>query len=430
MRANQPSQPHSAGPPNSHAALDADQAASRLVSYGEPLRPMTGIYRTRNPALVAFLRLSDYLGRLRPKRKTELSPDRRIRILIANWAHLGDVIVTLPLLKYLAGHPRVESVSLLVGSWSRGIASSLPFIKKVHYLDHFFLDRGADSKLRKLSRYFFDQMRIVREIRDCHYDISVDLVSVFPATHRLLWKAEIPTRIGFSCTGYGAYLTHRIGWSTADEHVLAKLLRLFEPLFGDQTPSMLQAAYPDFIPSDLSGKRLPDDRNYVLMHMGSGDYRSWPTENWLELGRALQEQGRHIVFTGSKGTEADMAERIAKQLGAKSVAGALSWNEFVTCVANAAALISVDTVTGHLAACFATPSLILLSGRWGLNFFRPNSEKAITITYPVGCTPCYRSFGCETMACVRYITVADVLAKFNELQIRSNADTDFVRNSI
>ena len=57
------------------------------------------------------------------------------------------------------------------------------------------------------------------------------------------------------------------------------------------------------------------------------------------------------------------------------MAGMLTWNEFVSAVANAAALISVDTVTGHLAACFRTPSIILLSGRWGAKFFRTEQHQ-------------------------------------------------------
>jgi heptosyltransferase-2 len=149
--------------------------------------------------------------------------------------------------------------------------------------------------------------------------------------------------------------------------------------------------------------------------MGIGDYRSWPLANWLELGRTLKEQGWDILFTGAKGLEAEMAADVAKRLGVRSAAGNLSWREFVRSVADASAIISVDTVTGHLAACFGTPSIVLLSGRWGSKFFRPNSAKTVTITHPVGCAPCHRSKGCTAMACLKYISVGEVLSVFDEI---------------
>jgi ADP-heptose:LPS heptosyltransferase len=391
--------------------------AAKLPSYGKPLREMTGQYRARNPALVAALTFLDLLGRFHPKRESELPSDRPIRILVANWAHLGDVVAILPLLQFLANHPCVGEIGVLIGSWSECIVSGLPFVDKIHCLDHFLLDRGAGSRAKKMRDYFVRQGKVVNEIRNSCYDVSIDLFSVFPSTHRLLWKAEIPMRIGFSSAGLGTYLTHPYRWPTDDEYILARQLKLLEPIFGNRTPKALPSTYPNFVPSSSPDKRLTPDRKYVLMHMGSGDFRSWPIANWLELGRKLQERGRDIVFTGAKGHEADIANAVARQLGAQSVAGTLSWNEFVTSVANAAAVISVDTVTGHLAACFSIPSIIFLSGRWGSVFFRPNNPKAVTLTFPVGCAPCWRSAGCESMACVKYIATDEVLSSFDRFSM-------------
>jgi ADP-heptose:LPS heptosyltransferase len=405
-----------------HRAAEYGRAGS-LPRYGKPLPELTGKYRARNPVLVAALTVFDLLGRLHPKRSGLLPADRPIRLLVANWAHLGDVVAILPLLQYLARHPRIEKIGVLVGSWSQCIVSELPFLDKVHYLDHFLLDRGAGSRTEKMRRYFVRQSQVVREIRDSCYDVSIDLFGVFPPTHRLLWKAGIPNRIGFTCTGLGTYLTHPYDWPLDDEYILTKQLALLEPILGDETPTAFPAAYPDFVPTDLREHRLTPDRRYILMHIGVGDFRSWPLENWVELGRALQARGMDLVFTGARGVEAELAEDVAGKLKAQCVAGALSWNEFVTSVANAAAVISVDTVTGHLAACFGIPSIILLSGRWGSKFFRPNNTNALTLTHPVGCTPCYRSRGCAAMACVKLIPAVDVLAAFDQIDLRQRPRT-------
>ena len=397
----------------------ADLASTKqLPCYGVPLSELTGRYRARNPILIRALTALDFLGSLHPRRTGALPVDRPLRLLIANWAHLGDVVAILPLLQYLASHPRVASLGVLVGSWSKCIVSELPFLDQVHYLDHFMLDRTAGNRVEKALHYFLRQREVVSEIRGAGYDASIDLFGVFPPTHRLLWKAGIPTRIGYACTGLGTYLTDPFEWPTEDQYILTKQLRLLEPIFGADAPKAFPAAYPGFLPSGPPRHGLTRDRRYILMHIGVGDFRAWPQENWLELGRALQARGMDLVFTGAKGVETELASQIARKLSAQCVAGALSWNEFVTSVFNASAVISVDTVTGHLAACFDVPSVILLSGRWGRNFFRPNSSNAATLTYPVGCAPCYRSMGCAAMACVKQISVSDVLAALEQFDRR------------
>ena len=306
-----------ADPPN----FGQTSLAPGLPCYGEPLRAMTGKYRARNPVLVTALALLDLLGKLHPRRRGRLPDDRPLRVLVANWAHLGDVVAMLPLLQFLAGQSRIGEIGVLVGSWSRCIVSDLPFVGKIHCLDHFLLDRAPDSKAKKIRNYFARQRMVVNEIRNSHYDVSIDLFTVFPPTHRLLWKAGIPTRIGFSCTGLGSYLTHPVEWPTDDEYVLTKQLRLLQPIFGADAPKTLTAVYPGFVPSPLADNQLSPGRGYVLMHMGVGDYRSWPLSNWLALGRALKERGKDIVFTGAKGSEAAMASQVAAELGAQCVAG-------------------------------------------------------------------------------------------------------------
>lgn len=398
----------------SDAALRTSPTGT-LFRYGKPLREMTGRYRARNPVLVSALAFFDLLGLLHPKREGQLPSNRPIRLLVGNWAHLGDVVAILPLLQFLANHSRIERIGVLVGSWSQCIVSELPFIDKIHCLDHFILDRGKESRLEKMRRYFTRQREVVKELKNYNYDASIDLFPVFPTTHRLTWKAGIPTRIGFTSGGLGTYLTHPLSWPTDDEYILTRQMPLLEPILGSEIPKKLPAAYPGFIPSNLFESQLTPDKRYVLMHIGVGDYRSWPLPNWLELGRSLKERGREVVFTGAKGVEAEIAGEVAKTLGARSVAGKLSWNEFVTAVSNAAVVISVDTVTGHLAACFGIPTIVLLSGRWGSKFFRPDNVKAVSLTHPVGCAPCYRSTGCATMACVKRISTSEVLSVFDRI---------------
>jgi ADP-heptose:LPS heptosyltransferase len=93
----------------------------------------------------------------------------------------------------------------------------------------------------------------------------------------------------------------------------------------------------------------------------------------------------------------------------------LSWEQFVATVANASAVVTVDSVSGHVAACFGVPAVVLTSGRTRLNLWRPNSPSAIALTHPVGCATCHRTRGCAAMACVKLIGVEDVLASLEKV---------------
>ncbi len=51
-----------------------------------------------------------------------------------------------------------------------------------------------------------------------------------------------------------------------------------------------------------------------VLHLSShGDIRSWPLERWLELARALVDQGRRVLFVSGP-AEADLGREIARRL--------------------------------------------------------------------------------------------------------------------
>ena len=401
-------------PCNCYADMTDRRPQPPLPSYGEPLREMAGPYRARNRMLVAALRVSDLIGRLHPRRRGRLPQDRPIRVLVANWGHLGDVVTILPLLEFLKNHPRVGKVGLLIGSWSRPIVVGVKAVDVVHALDNWLMVRSDQGRLQKFLAYRRQKRQVVGDIIREGYDVSIDLFSTFPSTHRVMWQAKVPVRIGFASSGFGTYLTHAYPWDVADEYVLNKQIRLLAGVI-DNVPPTLAPVYPNFTPERSAIELLAQADRFILMHFGSGDVRGWIPEKWIALGRALKQRGWHIVLTGAKGAEADNARAIEGRFEALNLAGLLSWREFATVVSKATAVISVDTVTGHLAACFQVPAVVLMTGRTNSQLWRPNQSSVRPLMHPVGCAPCHRTRGCDTMACVRFITVEEVLASLDGL---------------
>jgi ADP-heptose:LPS heptosyltransferase/glycosyltransferase involved in cell wall biosynthesis len=408
----------------SAGSLDADTSRKASAnernlrsngSFGKKLREMTGPYRARNLLLVGTLYTTDAIARLLPKRRQETRADRPLRVLVANWGHLGDLVTILPLLKFLECHPRVQELGVLIGSWSHAVLEASDIAARVHIIDHWALDRSDKSPPRKILQYLMRYVPLVQELRRCQYDVSIDIFASFPSSHGITWSASIPQRVGFTSGGLGPCLTEPFDWVPDDRSMLDHQLKLLKPLLGQSHPESLPASYPGFKSEVL--ERLPSVSRtpYVVIHMGPQNIRSWIPEKWISLAETLKRQGYELVVTGASGGEKEAARALSERVSVNNMAGRLSWDQFVTTIANATAIVTIDSVAGHVAACFGVPTVVLAAGRQRIGLWHPKASNAMMLTYPVDCAPCHRTYGCAAMACVRRIEVEDVLLSLQQL---------------
>jgi ADP-heptose:LPS heptosyltransferase/glycosyltransferase involved in cell wall biosynthesis len=396
--------------------------ADASISFGKKLREMTGPYWARDPLLIATLYATDGIASLLPKRRQEISGGRPLRVLVANWGHLGDAVALLPLLKYLENHPRVQDLGVLIGSWSRPILEASNIAARIHTCDHWSLDRSNKSMRSKLTNYLRQRKFIVAELKRCRYDMSIDSFATFPSSHDITWSASIPCRVGFKSSGLGQLLTEPIDWMPDDRFMLDHQLELLKPLLGESRPPSLSASYPGFDTRAAEVWCNADLKPYVVIHMGPPNLRRWVLEKWISLAARIRSQGYNLIITGGPGREMEAARVLSAKVPVRDLTGRQSWEQFVATIANAAAIVSVDSVAGHVAACFNVPAVILAAGRQRLNLWKPNSSHAIMVTHPVGCAPCNRAHGCRTMACVRLIEVAEVFSSLQKvIELRPSA---------
>jgi ADP-heptose:LPS heptosyltransferase/glycosyltransferase involved in cell wall biosynthesis len=384
------------------------------VSFGRRRCEMTGPYRARNPFLIAALYTADAIASLLPRRRENIREDRPLRVLVADWGHLGDVVTILPLLKFLELHPRVQELGVLIGSWSRSVLETSDIAARIHVIDHWHLDRGNKSISRKIAQYLARRRSLVHELSQCRYDMSIDIFASIPTTHGITWSAAIPRRVGFTSGGLGPCLTDRFDWVPNDESMLDHQLELLKPLLGDAYPKHLPASY-GFAPAPLEDLLGTVKRPYLVLHMGPSNIRGWVPEKWLGLAAALKDQGYDLVVTGGGGEETEAARILSEKIKVSNLTGQLSWKQFVATIANATAVVTIDSVAGHLAACFGVPTVALTAGRQRISLWRPNNSTAMALTHSVSCAPCHRTKGCAAMACVRQIEIQDVLSSLKRV---------------
>jgi glycosyltransferase involved in cell wall biosynthesis/ADP-heptose:LPS heptosyltransferase len=303
----------------------ADHNLGSSASFGKKLREMTGPYRARNPLLVGTLYTADAIAKCLPKRRQETKGDRPLRVLVANWGHLGDVVTVLPLLKFLERHPRVQELGVLIGSWSRSVLEASDIAARIHVIDHWALDRSDKSTSRKIMQYLMRCAPLVHDLNRCQYDMSIDTFASFPSSHGIMWRASIPRRVGFTSGGLGPCLTDPFDWVPDDRFMLHHQLKLLKPLLGEEYPEALPASYPGFkltAPEQLLGVgRIP----YIVIHMGPKNFRGWIPEKWVALAAALKDQGYELVATGGPGEETKAALALSEKVPVRDVTGRLSW---------------------------------------------------------------------------------------------------------
>jgi len=390
-----------------------------------PGSPLKGKYLVRNAALNRLLRVTDWLlSRRLLSRAAPPEIPRPRRILLANGAHLGDVLLSLsvlPALRYAFPQARLGFLS---GTWARCLLDQHPLVDWIHLVDHWKLNRSPLPLWERLRRYHDTRRRALHEIRRKSYDIAIDLYSYFPNSIPLLWQAGIRCRLGYTSGGFGPLLTHGLDWIPRNQHVTeyhADLLRCMglsdhDLRYRDPLLPVQNAYLPQAVGADMHRLGIAP-QGFVVFHTGTAaPLKEWPLPRWRQLAQAMTAEGHALVFTGTAGRE----QRHGEQIGAGlprclNLCGRLTWQGFVTTVRRARLLVGVDSVAGHVAAAVGTPCVVVSSGITSPTQWGPRGAACKMVSHAVPCAPCYRSRGCAGMECVRLVAVEEVQEAIQEL---------------
>jgi len=104
----------------------------------------------------------------------------------------------------------------------------------------------------------------------------------------------------------------------------------------------------------------------VCFHSTARAAKRWPSESWVELGKALSSQGYQVIFPWGSPDEMKISALMASQVPGAIVPRAFSIEEAYSLVAHAALTIGVDTGLTHLAAVLGKPTIEIYcdSPRW------------------------------------------------------------------
>jgi ADP-heptose:LPS heptosyltransferase len=337
---------------------------------------------------LAILLLVRVLGWPRIRLSTHRRVTRPARILLVRPDHLGDLILTTPVLQALREHAPVAELTMMVGPWSREIVARHPALDHVLICPFPGFQRAVQGALAPYTLLF----KTARQLRRERYDLALNLRPDFWWGAALLYLAGIPRRVGYALQPGQPFLSKALPFPLV-EHATVSNLRLasaglaelgYEPLAEPFTPERYPARFTPtteehaWASTRLHAEGIEDDAPLIIISPGSGGaVKLWRSEAWGKCMQSLRatltspRQAR-ILLTGSPGERA-LIEEVAQGMpeGAALVTDA-SIGQLAALLACATCVLTVDNGPGHIAAAQDTPSVHLFGpsdprifGPWG-----------------------------------------------------------------
>jgi ADP-heptose:LPS heptosyltransferase len=340
------------------------------------------------------------------------------RVLLALGGHMGDAIIAtsaVAAVRILA--PQTE-IGVVVGSWMLAAIEGLPDVGLVHVVDHWKSNRTEPTLAGRARRYATSWRRAVREIRDAHYDVAIDLYPYFPNSATLLLAAGVPRRVGYTSAGFGGLYTDPVPYVDDLLHVAEQHGRLIARALGREPLAAPPPVRLPEVPSDVHDRARAilaaagvDGDDYLVAHMAAATpQREWRGDRWRATLARFAGDGHRIVCTGLAGREADLAASITAGLpGSVNLCGQLTWDELMAVISRATVVLSVDTAIAHAAAALDVPTVTLMASIARPEHWRPLARRGTALVNPMPCAPCFVRAGCAHMSCVRDIAVQDVI---------------------
>lgn len=281
------------------------------------------------------------------KKEESLPKDWHEKILLSNWASLGDLFLSTMVLQAIRRQFPKAKIGFLVSKSSQKVLTFCEGVDFIHEVDS--LAKNYSSFWAKMKGFFFffwkERRRVIDELKKENYSCAIELYPFFPNTISLFWQAKIPFLIGFGQGGSDLLLDLQIEWK--EGLYLAKQYETLLHRLGLSFPFLTMPPFFD------------EKKNHLVLHpFSSLEEKDFPLFFWQKLYLLLKKEGFFLFFTGDGEKQREKIEKIGATKE-ENLCGKLSWKEFVEKVEKSRGLISVDTVAVHVAAFFDRPLFLL-----------------------------------------------------------------------
>lgn len=298
------------------------------------------------------------------------------RILVIKLQHLGDVLLTTPLVGVLKQQYPHLDIDVLIYKETAPVLQANPHIRQVYAIDRQWKNEGALFQLQR-------EYALLRDLRSNQYDLIINL------TDR--WRGGWLARVLRPSYSVSRPYKHRRGkfWRNSfshiysvpqtDRHAVEINLDAIRRLGVQPQPQNKKLTFVVHTESDVRVDQLlqqhrPSNKKLVVIHPTSRwMFKAWNPQGFARVIDELDALGLCVVLiSGPAKKEIDYVSAILEATDSQAVnlAGQLSLNETAALIKAADCFLGLDSVATHISAAVNTPCVVL---------FGPTTDK---VWYP------------------------------------------------
>ncbi len=333
------------------------------------------------------------------------------KILVIRTAYLGDILMTLPILKPLKERWPGASITFACSREGAALLYGNSFIDRVVNLNPFWFYRSSSGEYLG----FLAAMR--KERFDLIIEARGDIREIFLLVAPL--KGRFKVSYGF---GGGAYLlTHTVPFKEVKHRVAYHLdIAGYLGCPTDRIEKRIFLSGHEKADTDRLMARHGIESPFAAVHPGARlPLKMWQPEKYARLAdRVAGHYGMPVVLLGSPAERA-LARAVAKDLKSRHInlAGALDLRQLAGVLSRAALFLCNDSAPMHMAAAMDTPTVAVFGPSKSIetapyNRFSRVAEKDFSCRYTCDESHCRNA---SYHACMKSVSVDDVFEKVREL---------------
>jgi len=337
------------------------------------------------------------------------------RILVIKLKHIGDVLLTTPVLTALKETWPGARITVLVPRGTEAMLTDHPAVTAILTVDR---ERGS----------WRETAYLLWTLRRRRFEVVLELSGGDRGAF-YAWLTGAPVRLGFEHPRRAGWqrrwaFTRLLPAPPARWHTVEQNLALVRALGVEPREPRLEFfwdAAADGRVRDLMARHGLQDKHFAVVHPAARWlFKTWTVAGYARVIEALERKwGLAVTLTsGPDPRELRLIADILAQTATQPVnlAGGLSLKELGALIARARLFLGVDSAPMHLAAAVGTPTVAIF-GPTGEYNWRPWGPGHAVITKDLDCRPCGRD-GCEgskISRCLTELSAADVLAGVEEV---------------
>jgi len=352
------------------------------------------------------------------------------QILIIHTNMAGDNVVATPMIRNIALGFKNAKITFLTREYAAQVLEGNPYISEFILYDKFYDERLRGS--------FKTWLKLIKLIRSKHFDLVIDTQESFTRLKRTLLSilSGARYRAGYwRSKGYRGILNTHEAIYKLNQHGAVRYLDMVTALGLEIKDTKFEVYFNetdlDYIKSMLLAGSSDNRTSLIGIHPGNlNKAKLWDIDKFAKIADSLADlYNAKIILTGSKDDFAYVT-MISEKMKHKPLiyVKKTTFTQLNALITLMDLLITLDTVTVHIAAATNTPTIALYGQTFRSGWLPWNKEKQIVISKYNDCQECafgdYRdlilpsgkNYECKKdYLCMKNIEAEEVLNSAKEL---------------